>query len=368
MENKIIKSQVSHPGVLLNQKLKLLDRGISQREIASILGIAHSHLNDILNGKKNINVSIAVSLEAIGIGNASDWLKLQMEYQLEQVRNDHNTIRKTRSIQDWNSYMSLIPLKYFKNQGVLGEDIAENVEIINSLYGVTNFEALEQRVSEFNPVRYRKSAAFTEERQNVLGWEVLAYKTASEVKVKESFDPSNRDSLVSELNSIFKKNIKTLENTGKVLSKYGIKFAVLDRPAQTPVDGKTFRIGDAPAICLTLKYKRLDNFAYTLMHELGHVFLHLTQDNLYKDGFYSDDKPLDLVKEEAEADKFATTNLIPETEWNDFYYSYNFSDEAILKFSKKVGVHPAIVRGRICYLHNEYYQRRTKINALNTRT
>lgn len=366
MDNKIIKSEVSHPGVDLYQKL--LERGISQREVASILGIAHSHLNDILNGKKNINASIALSLQAIGIGNASDWLKQQMEYQLEQVKNDHNIIKKTRSIQDWNSYMNLIPLKYFKSEGILGDDIVENIETINRLYGVTSIETLEQRISEFNPVRFRKSAAFVEERKNVLAWEVLAYKRASDVKVKETFNSANKDSLVSELNSIFKKNTKTLEDTGKILSKYGIKFAVLDRPTQTPVDGKTFKVGETPAICLTLKYNRLDNFAYTLMHELGHVFLHITQDEAYKDGFYSDDKPLDLVKEEAEADKFATENLIPETAWNRFYYSHNFSDESILKFSKEVGVHPAIVRGRICYLHNEYYRRRSKINALNTRT
>lgn len=366
MKNKIIESEVSHPGAALNQKL--LDRGISQREIASILGIAHSHLNDILNGKKNINASIAVSLEAIGVGNASDWLKLQIEYQLEQVRKDHNIMKKTRSIEDWNSYMHLIPVKYFKNQGVLGEDIVENIEIINSLYGVRDFDTLQQRVSGFNPVRYRKSAAFTEERQNVLGWEVLAAKKASEVKIKEVFNASNKGKLIAELNSLFYKNVKTLENTSRILSKYGIKFVVLDRPTQTPVDGKTFKIDDVPAICLTLKYKRLDNFAYTLMHELGHVFLHLTQDDQYKDGFYSDDKPLELIREEAEADRFATINLIPESEWDKFYYMYNFSDEAILSFSQKVGVHPAIIRGRICYLHNEYYQRRTKINALNNRT
>lgn len=366
MENANKSLDNIHPGKILNEKL--IESGYSQREVAAILGIAHSHLNDILNGKKNINPSIAISLEAIKIENAIFWLNLQMVYQLNQLRNDSEMIKKNSAIEEWNSYVNLIPVKYFKNQGILTDSIIENIKIINDLYGVTNTETLKNKIDNFNPVRYRKSSAFAEESKNVLAWEVLAAKKAHEVKVKVPFDPSSKENLVLELNANFNKNKNTLENTAKILSKYGIKFIVLDRPDKTPVDGKTFKLDESPAICLTLKYKRLDNFAYTIMHELGHVFLHLTNNNQYSEGFYSDVKSIEFMKEELEADKFATDNLIPQTEWENFYYSFNFTDDNILRFSQKIKVHPAIIRGRICYLHNEYYQRRTKLNALNVRT
>lgn len=366
MESTGAKSKVIHPGVVLSEKLAEIN--ISQREMASMLGIPHSHLNDILNGKKNINPSIAMSLEAAKLGNAIFWLTLQMNYQLEQLKTNSEVIQKTRSIEDWNSYMEYIPVRYFKNQGVLSDDIAQNISIINSLYNVNSFDTLKKRVLEFDPIRYRKSSAFKEELRNILGWEVLAAAKAKELRIKGIFDPASKDSLVSELNSIFKKNIKTLDNTTKVLSKYGIRFITLDRPTQTPVDGKTFKIDDSPAICLTLKYKRLDNFAYTLMHELGHVFLHLANGDKYKHGFYAEDKSINPIKEEAEADQFAAINLIPENEWDKFNYHSDFSDESIIRFSKKINVHPAIIRGRVCYLHNEYYQKRTKINAMNVRS
>ncbi|MCR9171091.1 MAG: ImmA/IrrE family metallo-endopeptidase [bacterium] len=357
--------KVIHPGITLNELFK--ERDISQREFASIIDIAHSHLSDILNGKKPINASIAISLQAAGFKNAEYWMQEQIKFTIQEMLGDEKVVAKTDAIKDWNKYIDLIPVKFFKQHNLIGEDNRKNVALINDLYGVNNFDELKSRINKFSPARYRKSSAFKEVKSNLLAWEVLAKSKARDVKVINKFKKSFKNDLLSELNAIFYKNIDTLSKTKKVLSKYGVRFSTLDRPPQTPVDGKTFMVDGEPAICLTLKYKRLDNFAFTVMHELGHVFLHLTESDKYHE-FYSDFRPLDMVKEESEADRFATEALIPQAEWEQFYYNYDFTDASIKRFARKLKIHPAIIRGRVCHHHNEYYRRRSSINKDNTRT
>lgn len=353
--------KATHPGKLLLKKMN--DEGYTQRDFAVILGIAHSHLNQILQCEKNINTNIAVSLEALGMETARYWMDKQVQYLIEELKSKSSTVKKTDQIKEWNIYNNLVPIKYFKKQGVLGDDISSNLNAINSIYQIKNSSDLEGLVNNFTHVRYRKSDAFTEDKKNILAWEKMAEYKVSQIKV-EKYNPNRIGELVKELNKIFYQNVDTLTKSAKVLKKFGIRFATLDRPPKTPVDGRSFMYGGVPSICLTLKYKRLDNFAYTLMHEIGHVYHHLTMDDKYT-GFYSDYKEEDYLKEEIEADKFASDNLIDPQAWDNFYYDFSFTDSSIRDFAKSQKVHPAIVRGRICYKHNEFYRRRSSINAEN---
>lgn len=351
----------THPGKLLSEKIK--EYGYTQRDFANFLGIAHSHLNLILKGDKNINSNIAVSLEALDMGSALYWMDLQVKHQINVLKAKKNVVEKTDQIKEWNLYSSMLPLKYFKKRGVLSENISENIKAINTIYGINDSSELKSLVNSFTHVRYRKSNALKEVKENVLAWEKMAEFEVSKIKT-DAYNPDRINDLVKKLNYIFYKNDKTIEKCSTLLKNYGIKFTTLDRPAKTPVDGRSFMSGSSPAICLTLKYKRLDNFAYTLMHEIGHVYHHLTQDDKYK-GFYTDYKQEDLMKEEIEADKFANDNLIDAEAWDRFYYNFDFTDSSIREFSKSERIHPVIVRGRICYKHNEYYRRRSSINVEN---
>ncbi len=358
-----MKTNLTHPGKLLLERMN--DYGYTQRDFAAILGIAHSHLNQILQGEKHINTSIAVSLEALDMGTAQHWMNLQVTYLITELRAKSDTVKKTDQIKEWNVYSSIIPIKYFKKQGILNDDISANINSINEVYQVENSAELKRMVSNFTHVRYRKSNALPEEQKHILAWEKLAEYRVSKIKV-EKYDPNLIGEMINELNKTFRRNVDTLNKTARILKKYGIRFTTLDRPSKTPVDGRSFMSGDNPAICLTLKYKRLDNFAYTLLHEIGHVYHHLTKDDKYS-GFYTDYRQEDLIREEIEADRFANENLINPEAWDRFYYASDFKDSSIRKFAKHEGIHPAIVRGRVCFYHNEYYRRRSSINAENVR-
>ena len=360
MQNKII-----HPGIILDNMLN--EKSLSQRDLASRIDVAHSLLNNILKGNRNINVNIAIALESAGFKDANYWLTKQMKFNLFEAQKDKDVIRKSKLIKEWNDIEEngIVPLSFFKKQNI-GINTSDDLDKIYEMYGVKNYNGLEKRVNEFNPTYFRKSSKFAENKNNIVAWSLLAKYKASHQTVP-SFKRSNEYLLLEELKKCFYNGKDVINKTKKILNKFGIKFFTLNRPSQTPAEGKSFMSGKNPAIVLSLKYKRLDNFAFTLFHELGHVFEHLTNPDkpqFQNEEFFVNSSNNEIV--EFEADNYARNNLIEENIWIDFInLNENFSDEVILKFSKKNKIHPGIVRGRVCFEYNEYYRKRSSITAMN---
>ncbi len=360
-----MKSKIIHPGILLDNMLN--ERKLSQRDLASRIDVAHSLLNNILKGNRNINVHIAIGLESAGFKDAQYWLMKQVKYNLHRAHNDEDVIKKKKSIKEWNDIEEngIVPLSFFKKQNI-GINTSEDVNKIYKIYGVKDYSSLKNRVNEFNPTYFRKSSKFAENKNNVVAWSLMAKYKASQQSVS-NFKRSNESHLLKELKECFYKNKNVVKKTEKILHKYGIKFFPLNRPTQTPVDGKSFMSGNNPAIVLSLKYKRLDNFAFTLFHELGHVFEHLTHPDrpeFKNEEFFINSSNNEIV--EFEADNYARNNLINQDIWSDFItFNDEFTDDVILSFSKKYKIHPGIVWGRVCFEHNEYYSKRTVIRPMN---
>ena len=107
-----------------------------------------------------------------------------------------------------------------------------------------------------------------------------------------------------------------------------------------------------PIVALTLRYDRLDNFWFVLFHELGHVFQHLFSP-LRLDFFDEEDgRESDAI--EQEADKFALTQLISETQWKQCLSRFAMSEEAVLIDAERLNIHPSIIAGRIRKERNNY--------------
>lgn len=360
-----MQKHINHPGKTLKKMIS--KRNLSQRDVSAKLDIAHSLLNNILMGNRNINIKIAIALDSAGFGDANKWLTQQMEYDLFIAEKDEETIKKRKSIKDWSFIedSSIVPLSFFKKQNI-GISTSDDIHKIYQIYGVKDVQGLEQRINKFNPIYFRKSSKFAENKNHVIAWSLLAIYKASILKVSK-FNRSSENELLEDLKEAFYKGKGVINKSQNILNRYGIKFFILDRPSQTPVDGKSFMSQDNPAIVLSLKYKRLDNFAFTLFHELGHIFEHLTNPKKpeFKDEeFFVNSSNTELV--EFEADNYARNHLIEQKLWNDFInLNEEFSDEVILDFAKRHKIHPGIVRGRVCFEYNEYYRKRSSITAMN---
>jgi addiction module HigA family antidote len=69
--------------------------GLTVTAAAKALGISRQALNNLVNEKAGISAEMAIRFEKMGWGTADGWLRLQMNYDLSQARNqaDRITVR-----------------------------------------------------------------------------------------------------------------------------------------------------------------------------------------------------------------------------------------------------------------------------------
>lgn len=143
----------------------------------------------------------------------------------------------------------------------------------------------------------------------------------------------------------------------RMLESFGIAFVVLEHLPGTYLDGAALRRTDgAPVIAMTLRYDRLDNFWFTLLHEFCHVACHLDADRpvIFDD---LEVKTSDDIEEEA--DRFAQDVLIPPKIWKR-RRSPDLDTEAVQAIATAAAVHPAVVAGR-WQRENKDYRRFAKL-------
>jgi HTH-type transcriptional regulator/antitoxin HigA len=131
-----------------------------------------------------------------------------------------------------------------------------------------------------------------------------------------------------------------------LLADKGIVLVVERQLPGSYLDGAAMLLGgDTPVVGLTLRYDRLDNFWFVLMHELGHIFLHLF-DGMHFD-FFDEESANEKDSIEAEADKFALDALIPENIWDQCLSRFALSEEAVKIDAETIGIDASIIAGRI---------------------
>jgi len=139
----------------------------------------------------------------------------------------------------------------------------------------------------------------------------------------------------------------------ELLAKHGIILVIEEHLTGTYLDGAAMLLETGnPVVALTLRYDRLDNFWFVLMHELGHVFLHLF-DSLNMD-FFDEEGNSENDQIETEADKFALDVLIPEESWDICLSRFSMSEESVQLDANNIGRHPSIIAGRIRKERNSY--------------
>ena len=143
------------------------------------------------------------------------------------------------------------------------------------------------------------------------------------------------------------------------LAQHGIALEYVPHLRKTHLDGAALRLVDGrPVIGLTLRYDRIDNFWFTLLHELAHVGLHLDCDG--EAAAFVDDHNLRSIQTggadstEADADRWAEDALIPPSIWDDSAARSTPTAMAVVDLAWEAGVHPAIVAGRVRHEQGNY--------------
>lgn len=132
------------------------------------------------------------------------------------------------------------------------------------------------------------------------------------------------------------------------LQKNGIAVIIEPHLKGTQLDGAALKDMDGtPVIGLTLRYDRLDNFWFTLLHEVAHIWKHVESD---AEAFVDDLGVASEDRREAEANRLASEAFIPRLIWkrSDAYLAP--SRESIEDLARDLKIHPAVIVGR---LHRE---------------
>ena len=144
-----------------------------------------------------------------------------------------------------------------------------------------------------------------------------------------------------------------------VLARRGVGFEVVRHLPRTYLDGAAFLLSDGrPVVAMTLRYDRIDNFWFTLLHELAHVALHLDDDGgetAFVDDLSLRDvpPPAGNAKEE-QADEMAEEALIPSDVWEDSPVRDAPTPMRVLSLAHRLGVHPAVIAGRVRHERGNY--------------
>lgn len=353
-----LEAIVSHPGEILRCELEF--RGMSQKDLSEATGKATPVINDIIKGKRNINVEIAVLLEAI-FGNikAEQWLEWQLQFDLQEIRKQKEIQEAQSFIATWNTLKNTINVNYLKKRLGLGREIKENINIIFSFLGVSSAVQLEEKITSLSSY-FRKSDSFQTSYINLMTWMAIVRHRSEIMYMNRRFDINRIDQLVENINYILFDNKDTIARLEKTLGDFGVKFIEEKKLEKMPVDGYSFWDGDSPTIVITKRLNRIDNLAFVLFHELGHICLHLLdKENRHHDFIEADSNSRNeqtYKRYEDEANKFANEKI-----WNGVDYKSLFSKivnpYAATKFletiSRTYNINSGIVVGQYQFYCNE---------------
>lgn len=138
------------------------------------------------------------------------------------------------------------------------------------------------------------------------------------------------------------------------LARHGIPLVVVRHLKRTYLDGAALKLDDGtPVVALTLRYDRIDNFWFCLLHELAHVGRHLDGGD---DGGFVDDLNLPTTDgTELEADEWAREASIPTNVWAASPVRERPTPMAVVQLANKLSIHPAIVAGRVRFERRNFH-------------
>ena len=146
-----------------------------------------------------------------------------------------------------------------------------------------------------------------------------------------------------------------------VLAELGVALQVVSHLPRTYLDGAAMWVdGGHPVIGVTLRYDRIDNFWFTLLHELAHLGRHLDGDEATV--FYDDlslrgprTETTAVEDVEIEADMLAEDALVPPSDdWEMSLFHEVLSPMEVMELAQKYEVHPAVIAGRVRYEQRNY--------------
>ncbi|MBF6059022.1 ImmA/IrrE family metallo-endopeptidase [Thiomicrorhabdus heinhorstiae] len=187
-------------------------------------------------------------------------------------------------------------------------------------------------------------------------WLAKAQQMAKEFYIEHQAMPDFIGLKTSEVREIAQLSIEEniISEIPEILAYKGIILIYLPALEASKVDGATFLLaGKFPVVVHAVRFDRLDNFWFTLIHELSHVALHFDQLStpIIDVDLWSDNE--DNTDIEIQANRQTRFSFIPKTEWRTTPKTIAKLD-TIIEIAERNKVHPVVIAGMIRFSSKNY--------------
>jgi HTH-type transcriptional regulator/antitoxin HigA len=327
---------MGYPSPLAAIQFRMEQEGLTPRDLIPFMG-SRAKVSEVLSGKRSLTMQMARALHA-NLGIPADVLLQQPGGELPSALDGI----------EWDRF----PLAEMAKRGWIPnrrDFPAQAEELMRGLIDRAGGEHVLPVAFYRKNDLARLNAKTDPYALKAWCWEVLARANAQRLPGK--YKPGTVDQAFLREVAKLSWSEEGPKLAQEFLAKQGIHLVCLAHLPRTHLDGAALQLADGtPIIGLTLRYDRLDNFWFCLLHELAHIGRHLGK---MRSEAFVDDLSLRDVKglrrdpRENEADEWAENGLIPEDVWRTSRVKDDPSPLAVMALAQRLGIHPAIVAGRI---------------------
>ncbi|MBI1776795.1 MAG: helix-turn-helix domain-containing protein [Proteobacteria bacterium] len=355
-------AEVFSPGEFIREELEA--RGWTQGDLAEILDRPLRLVNELIQGKKQITPETARGLaEAFGT-DALYWMNLDSAYRLASTAAPDAAVSRRAKL------FSRYPIREMAKRGWM--EPSENVDVLE--HRVCRFFAINDIDEEPAFAHAAKASQYDERTPIQLAWLFRAKQLAEAVSASPYAERNLRGALrkLKEL-LIAPEEIRQVP---KLLADAGVRFVIVEFLPGAKIDGAAFWLNDSPVIAMSLRFDRVNNFWFVLRHEIEHILNRDGQGGVVVDVELTESlqRKDSLPPEEVRANTEAAEFIVPSAELDNFITRVRplYSEERILLFARRIGVHPGLVVGQLQHRdevpYTHFHKQLTKVRHIISQT
>lgn len=321
-------------------RFRMEQQGLAQKDLVPFIG-SRSKVSEILSGKRPLTLPMIRALH-LGLGIPAHVLVND-----EELPNEN--------LIEWSRFpiVEMVKRGWVNSPGTV-RDLLENAESI-----LTEF---------FHPVGspqrllvlYRQTAHVrggrSMDRYALAAWTAQIMRRATALRDVAPYVPGTvTPAFIAEI-----VRLSPYEDGPRraqaLLARHGIILVLERQLPRTNLDGAAVLLDNGrPVIGLTLRHDRIDNFWFSLAHELAHIALHFDNVSGEVPQFFDDlEVGPGSDSREIEADQVAGESLIPEKAWTASAASKVRAIPAIHQLAHQLKIHPAIIAGRMRHQYKDF--------------
>lgn len=328
----------ARPDPIAAIKFRMEEKGLKQKDLVSIMG-GKNRVSEVLSGKRPLTLGMIRAL--------SEELRIPTDLLIQEsspLRDEEDELESMDELR--------IPIAHILRSGQFPEHEATKL--------TTSTIVQRYLKPKHGPLYLKRTITYgatpSTNKTNLKMWVGRVRELAHQTKRRRGVW---RPGTVNEEFLIYVAQLSWSETGPRLaqqfLAEKGIALVILPHYPQTKLDGAAMQDQDgAPVIGLTIRHDRLDNFWFTLLHELVHAWKHLPEP-----GMAITDEEVDKGRDgddakEAEANRLARDAFIPRAHWARSEAYLRPSYETIQDLANRLHISPAIVAGRLRHEKSRY--------------